>query len=349
MQVIAPFVLKRKHIILRVASLAVAMILLSALLSQTVFAKNTYVITDGDQVRFYTTYATNPAEVLNQAGVELEEGDTYVTQPGDGVSEITIRRSQQITIHNCGERISAVSYGETLGALLNRLGIAVSEDCSISLATDSQTFDGMEVFIDRILELQEVYTVDIPYETVICYDPAMPQGQQEVLVEGVTGQASRLANVVYVNTEEAGRTVLKETVVTQPVNEVVSVGTGTSTVESGVVIGDGYIITESGEVLTYYRSEQFKTTAYTKTDEGCDDITATGTYARVGAVAVDPRVIPYGTRMFIVSNDGEYIYGIATAEDCGGGIKGNHIDLYFDTTSECFQYGVRSCTVYFLG
>ena len=223
MQVIAPFVLKRKHIILRVASLAVAMILLSALLSQTVFAKNTYVITDGDQVRFYTTYATNPAEVLNQAGVELEEGDTYVTQPGDGVSEITIRRSQQITIHNCGERISAVSYGETLGALLNRLGIAVSEDCSISLATDSQTFDGMEVFIDRILELQEVYTVDIPYETVICYDPAMPQGQQEVLVEGVTGQASRLANVVYVNTEEAGRTVLKETVVTQPVNEVVSV------------------------------------------------------------------------------------------------------------------------------
>ena len=56
-----------------------------------------------------------------------------------------------------------------------------------------------------------------------------------------------------------------------------------------------------------------------------------------------------GTRMFIVSDDGQYIYGIATAEDCGGGVKGNHIDLYFDTTYECFQYGVRTCTVYFLG
>ena len=69
---------------------------------------------------------------------------------------------------------------------------------------------------------------------------------------------------------------------------------------------------------------------------------------RLGTVAVDPTVIPYGTRMFIVSNDGAYIYGIATAEDCGGGVKGNHIDLYFPTVDECWEYGVRSATVYFL-
>ena len=71
--------------------------------------------------------------------------------------------------------------------------------------------------------------------------------------------------------------------------------------------------------------------------------------ARVGAIAVDPTVIPYGTRMFIVTNDGEYVYGIATAEDCGGGIKGNHVDLFFNTVEECFQFGVRDCIIYFLG
>jgi len=349
LQVFAPFVLKRKSILFRVLFLAAAVILMTVLLSQTVFAKNTYVITDGDQVKVYTTYATNPAEVLNQAGVELEEGDTYVTQPGDGVSEITIRRSQQVTIHNGSERIETVSYGESLEALLNRLGIALTADCSVSPAPDTPTYDGMEVFVDRVLEVQEVYTVDIPYETVICYDPSMAEGQREVLVSGVTGQASRLASVVYVNAAETSRTVLKETVISQPVNEIVSVGTGTNLGQKGVIIGDGFIITETGEVLTYYYSDQYKTTAYTKTDEGCDDITATGTYARVGEVAVDPRVIPYGTRMFIVSNDGEYIYGIATAEDCGGGVKGKHIDLYFDTDWECRQYGVRPCTVYFLG
>ena len=113
-------------------------------------------------------------------------------------------------------------------------------------------------------------------------------------------------------------------------------------------VGDGIIVTAEGEVLTYSHSGQFKTTAYTHTDPGCTMFTSTGTRVRVGAVAVDPRVVPYGTRMFILSNDGKYIYGIATAEDCGGGVKGNHIDLYFNTDGECWTYGVRQATVYFL-
>ena len=74
----------------------------------------------------------------------------------------------------------------------------------------------------------------------------------------------------------------------------------------------------------------------------------TGTSARYGAIAVDPSVIPYGTRMYIVSDDGNWIYGVATAEDCGGAIKGNIIDLYFDDYSTCIQFGRRSCTVYIL-
>ena len=78
------------------------------------------------------------------------------------------------------------------------------------------------------------------------------------------------------------------------------------------------------------------------------NITATGTTVRVGTVAVDPTVIPYGTRMFIVTNDGTYIYGIGTAEDCGGAIVGNELDLYFDTDAECWEFGVKGCTVYFL-
>ena len=52
--------------------------------------------------------------------------------------------------------------------------------------------------------------------------------------------------------------------------------------------------------------------------------------------------------MAIVSDDGAYIYGYATAEDCGGGIRGNMIDLYFNTVAECYEFGRRSCTVYIL-
>ena len=52
--------------------------------------------------------------------------------------------------------------------------------------------------------------------------------------------------------------------------------------------------------------------------------------------------------MFIVTEDGEYVYGEATAEDCGGLIKGNRIDLFFDTVEECYAFGARMCQVYFL-
>jgi len=64
---------------------------------------------------------------------------------------------------------------------------------------------------------------------------------------------------------------------------------------------------------------------------------------------VDPKVIPYGTRMFIVSDDGAYVYGLSTAEDCGGAIQNKRLDLYMPTLEEAFQFGIRSCTVYFLG
>ena len=52
--------------------------------------------------------------------------------------------------------------------------------------------------------------------------------------------------------------------------------------------------------------------------------------------------------MYIVSNDGQYVYGYCVAEDTGGLIKGYKIDLYFDTVDECWEFGVRTCTVYVL-
>lgn len=103
------------------------------------------------------------------------------------------------------------------------------------------------------------------------------------------------------------------------------------------------ITTEDGEVLTYTSTISVEATAYTG-----GGTTATGTAARYGAIAVDPSVIPYGTKMYIVSDDGKWIYGVATAEDCGGAIKGHIVDLYFDDYNTCIQFGRRNCTIYIL-
>ncbi len=351
MQVFTPMLFKRKNLVIRSVALLLPVICLVALLTPVVFAKTTYVITDGAEVHIYESYATNPEDVLSKVGVELNPDDTYTTQPGNGVSEITVQRSQNVVIHNCGETVEAVAFGETLEQLLTRLGISVQAQHTVSMPLDTLTYDGMEVRIDYILSTEEIYTVDIPFETTYCYDPNLPEGQEKVLVAGVTGQMRVAANVVYTNAQESNRSVIEETVIQQPVNQIIAIGTNTGNQNTPDVpaIGDGIIVTTTGEILTYTKAMKFKATAYTKTDAGCDDYTALGTLARVGAIAVDPKVIPYGTRMFIVSDDGQYIYGIATAEDCGGGVQGNHVDLYFDTTAECFKFGVRSVTIYFLG
>lgn len=349
MQAITSFIEKRKSLLLRVAAVVLPVIVLLALLAPTAFAQTTYVITDGDQVKVYTTYATDPADVLDKAGFALGEEDTYTTQPGDGVSEITVQRIQNITVNYCGEQLRVSSYGETLEMLLNRLGLAIGGEYSVSAPLDSTTYDGMEISVDSIIHMEQTYTEDIPYEVIECQDPSMAVGERKVIVKGVTGQLTKTADVTYVNSVEGSHNILSETVTQQPVNEIVSVGTGTAVGKTDMpAIGNGVIVTADGEVLTYSRKEEFRTTAYSHMDAGCDMITATGTTVRVGTVAVDPKLVPYGTRMFVISNDGSYVYGIATAEDCGGGIKGNQLDLYMPTREQCFQYGKKRCTVYFL-
>ena len=322
----------------------------TALLSQTAFA-TTYVINDGDRVVTYTTFATDPAEVLGRAGVPLEEYDTYTTEATDREATITISRAQRITIHNRGETILATSCGETVGQLLQRLGIALTDADVLSRDQQEEIFDGMELSIDRIITCRETFSATVPHETQYRNDETLPQGTQRILSEGQDGELLRAADVTYVNGMETHRSVRSETVLRNPVTEIVAVGCaepgeGTKDVP---VIGDGYITLPTGEVLTYTHSDTVEATAYTHTDAGCDMTTATGTRVRWGTVAVDPTRIPYGTRMFIIANDGSYVYGIATAEDCGGDIKGDRMDLYMPTYQQCREFGRRRCTLYFLG
>lgn len=352
MQLVTPLMLKKKNRAVHAGAMLVALACLIGLLAQTAFAQNTYVITDGDRVTVHKTYASDPEKVLSEVGVSLDEDDIYTTQvTTEGVSEITVQRYQQITIDNCGEVMEVSSYGESLEALLNRLSIQSSGNYSVSMALDTQTYDGMQVEVICTVQNVETYTVEVPFETTYCQDPTLPEGQEVILAQGVNGQAQRTASVVYRNTVEQSRTVLEETVLQQPENQIVAVGTGENVGGSSnmPLIGDGVIVLPTGEVLTYTSTGQFVATAYTKTDDGCDERTATGSEVHVGVVAVDPTVIPYGTRMFIVTNDGSYIYGLSTAEDCGGSIKGNRLDLYFETEPECWAFGVKNATVYFLG
>jgi len=105
------------------------------------------------------------------------------------------------------------------------------------------------------------------------------------------------------------------------------------------------ILTSRGTVMRYKKVINVTSTAYTHTGYR----TASLTYPKVGTVAVDPTVIPLGSKLYIESSDGEsWIYGYAVAEDTGPLIKGNRIDLFMETQDECVFFGVRDAKVYIL-
>ena len=345
-------VLRRKVFLIRLYIVLLSLILvlaLLALISQAALAK-TYVVTDGDRVVTYTTFASEPETVLEQLGLSLNQNDTYTTQAVEGAAAITVCRAQKITIHYHGQTTLVTSFGETAGELLSRLGLDVTGEDVVSHGLEEETYDGMELRVDRPEILRQVYTAAIPHPVSRCSDPTLPVGTEAVLTPGSDGEMRCTAEITYLGGQEAGRQVLSETVTRQPVAEIIAVGTGSApAVSEKPVIADGRITLPTGEVLTYTRTDTVRATAYTHTDRGCDTVTATGTRVHRGTAAVDPRFIPYGTRMFIVSSDGSYVYGIAAAEDCGGDIKGDRMDLYLPTHAQCTAFGRRVCTVYFLG
>lgn len=374
---------RRRAWLRRLIVVAVLAAAVGALLSQTVFAQTSYIITDGDRVTVHRSYSSDPYEVLTEAGIELEEEDTYETGYADGMNQITVRRMQMVTVINRGAQSVIGTYGETTGSLLARMGITPGTGDTLSCSSETQTYDGLTIeLVHTETRIEEADTV-VPYPVNYYEDPELEPEEEIVLVAGQNGLTHVKSEVTYRNGKEVSRVIVQETVKTKPVTQLVirgvdrtimeqpadpepteqSVSSGSTSLGGSSSSGpstsggsryDGsaetsgnVIMTSSGESYTYVDVMTCSATAYTC--EGYVGHTYSGTLARVGAIAVDPTVIPLGTKMYVVSNDGQYVYGYCVAEDIGGGIKGNKIDLYFDTYAECWDFGVRMCTVYILG
>ena len=348
MSTLRKFAMRKDNAVVRLMIMLLVPVMLITTVSMTAYAQSGYIIYDGEDRRVILSDATEPSDILSDAGIELGQAD-IVEMSDEGMRpEITIRRNQLIYINNGGRKMVTNTYGETVGELLDRVNLGLNEGDAVDVDLTAETYNGMHLNIDRWTTRTEYVTEEVPFGTEYVETNKMVKGTEEVVAEGVNGQLKHTAEVTYFNGEEVSRKIIATEETLAPVNQVVKQGTFEA--EPGkLTIKDGVIVTADGEVYTYTRTMQAKATAYTHTDAGCDMITATGTTVHWGTVAVDPRQIPYGTKMFIVSNDGKYVYGLSAAEDCGGSIKGNRIDLYMPTTRQCFNFGVRNCTIYFLG
>jgi len=339
-----------------VISVTIAATILS--LTLPAFAQTKYVITDGDNVIVYMSSSNDPAVVIKEAGLHLGAEDTYTTQTVDGVSNIHINRIQMITVNIGGKTTVLGTYGGTVSSVLAASKIDFEPEMLLSCQPDDLTYDGMVVHLTTTTTDTVSYEDPIAYETEVYEEPSLEPGDEVVVCEGSNGLLRSTAEIVYQDGVEVSRSIISEEVIVSPVNRVVLRGVDRSVSDSDgsgdVEFGDPVIVAPTdgpqyvpGTNLEYSEIWDFQATAY-YCEPHAWNTTYTGTEARVGAIAVDPNFIPLGTRMYIVSADGKYIYGYCVAEDIGGAIKGRIVDLYFNTYQECIDFGRRDVKIYVL-
>ena len=328
----------------RAMAVAIMVSLTASLLMVPAAARSTYIIHDGDAVRTYATFRRDARQVLLDAGIALGAGDTFTALEADDGLHLTVVRRQSIRIYADGEVTAVETYGEPVGQVLETLGIRLDGDDRVSVGLDTPTVTGMTVVITRVHQETVTYEQVIPAEEDVYLNTVLAPGAETVLQEGADGLKTVEALVTYEDGVEVSRQVTAETVVTPAQPRVVIRGAEEAAMPADAE-GDA-ILAAGGEVLEYTHVIDGMATAYNC--PGYVGTPASGTVAQVGQVAVDPRVIPLGTRLYIVSQDGQYVYGYCVAEDTGGLIKGNKVDLYFNTWDECIQFGYRPVTIYVL-
>lgn len=331
-------------------------------LTATGWADSLYLITGADSDE--AAIILDPEQV---APPDLSSQMVYVSNGGRGY-DLTLQEDTTVTIRHEGSVLTVQSRKESVSSLLSRLHIYPSPLEMIGVKLSDA---GVELDVSSDLTYYEYATEKVTFSTQRVANPEMPEGEEKVVQEGADGVRSSVYEVVWSNGAQLSRQFVEE-LSTTAVDRIVEYGTakpapkpssGSEKKDADDVLaehgetgggiagvnenadGSGTLTLKDGTVLNYSGVRSMTATAYTTGHGGVGTRTASGTAVHVGSVAVDKSVIPLGTRMYIVAGS-KVVYGLAVAEDTG--VKGNKIDLYYDTYDECIQFGRRTCTVYIL-
>ena len=280
------------------------------------------------------TYEKTVGDFLEKEGIVLKNKDLVspsLDKEIDKDMKIVISSPKSYHIKDGDKTLIAEANGYTVADVLDNLNIKLNKLDRVSLPLDEIAKEGMEIKIDRVVVENLENKIEIPFETESRENKDMFEGEKKVITKGEVGQKIESLKNTYVNGLLETTEVLKSEITKDPVKEVVEVGT-----KKGTVAPNG----KNAKRVIVMQATAYDPTAGSKT--------AMGTRARVGAVAVDPKVIPLGSKLYIESMDGFASYGYATAEDTGGAIKGNRIDLFYNSNAEANRFGRRNVKVYVL-
>lgn len=301
---------------------------------------------------YILTGAGDEAVLLDETA-EAPDFSSQMVYVGSGANgyELTLKAGRPVRIQYGNTILGTTAQGETVSELLARFDIIPGPLDGVLVDIGESR---ITLTVGSDLTYYEARTRTQGYETQRVATPDLLQGQEEVVQAGKIGISTDIYEVVWSNGHEISRQWVEQTESTA-VTEIIRYGTSVTSVDPSDKLvnvstgsdGSGVLTFASGATMKFSQARTMKCTAYTAGHDGVGARTATGTTVHRGTVAVDQRYIPLGTRMFIVTEKGSYVYGMAKAEDTG--MRGdNKLDLYMDTYAECINFGRRDCKVYIL-
>lgn len=233
---------------------------------------------------------------------------------------------------------------KTVKELLSDLKIKVDDDDIVIPDLKEELKSEGKISIIKVDVKVIEKEVEAPFKTIKKKNKELTHKQSRILVQGVNGKNKVKCKEYYAGDKLIKEEVIHVETIVKPIDQVFEEGTKDVFTNDR---GDFTARKAIKMVATAYEAGP-RSTGKRPGDKGYG-ITASGARAKRGTVAVDPRVIPLGTKLYIKSlTPGVPDYGFAIAQDTGGAIKGNKIDLFMDTVWECLQFGRRPVMVYIL-
>lgn len=326
----------------------------------TVAKEHTVKVYDGKRFIKKVKVVGTVRDAIEKAGVKLRDGDE-ADQPLDFAitDNITVKviRGFKVTLTADGKTRKVNFSGGTVKQLLRKEGIVLSDIDIVEPSINEKVNENDEVIVKRVKYKDKTVKGKVLFETKVEYDDSKFEDEAKVKTKGKNGKKIDTVREIYVDGEYLKTEIIHTEITKKPVTKVVVRGSKARPggYLNGYVSGKRVIseltppfkieLDENNRPIKYKKVIRGKATAY------CTGTTcSTGVRAMPGRVAVDPREIPYGTKMYIVSSDGRWHYGYATASDTGGFIYNSNtvVDLYMRSYTDCVNFGRRNVDIYIL-
>lgn len=367
------FALRWEQVNLRVLSLAGVVLIVIALLIllyvHGLSNKQLVLVIDG-QAQTLETRESLLSDVLEKEQISLQPHDELSLGLSDEIKDgdrVVINRAQKISLTADGATKTLYTTEDTIGQAIDKLGIALEGYDKIFPSLDTTVSADMEIKIVRINKQTVQRTTNLPFRVIKTADPSLTVGTVRVAQAGKPGVMIQHIEKIYQDGELASMRMIGKEVQTVTKDKIIAVGTkaipkpavvatttATTTSKSKTTsksvkvstkTSSKNVASKAGVDFEYKKMiKNVSMTAYSSEEPGIGTRTASGTRVTEGrTIAVDPNVIPIGWWVYIEG------LGFRRAEDTGGAIKGNKVDVYYDSLSHARNFGRKSRTVYVIG